>query len=696
MTEEEKRLSSEDDEDTTQFLAQEEDGLLEYALFRAVEEGNISKVMGLLEKNELNVNWQHKNEGNRSALHVAVQNGNSTLVALLLGRGAEVHLRDAYGQTPMNMIVEQERNETLNLVASKAISSLEETKLQLQQFGHEPIMQFRKGIGEATSPTRYLPSLPSPSMSPREDEIVEIPLARNTQKNFIVSGPQRRFGHRGDRRLNYNQYEGINNASNNNMTTMNSSATKKSVSGSHREDAAQPQTAGPSGRFEYPPGRRGDLAAVSADDLNSRLNHIFQNPTPTSKYQSHFPRNAAMSEMMKISHFKTVKNIFIAVLFVAIMNTIVYNYFEHGVILDLPLFFSFFRHFDHALLVWVVIFGISFLAPILEKGIVGGHLSARVAYCIYIIVTLVMVIAVPKYIRAWDFPPPTSAFVMCEFVRLWMKMHSYLMVNRSLRIEKKAGDNDPNVLLYPQNVTFENYFFFLWVPTLIYQISYPRTKKIRLSVVFKSLVETAGTVLYTYAIFARYCLPHSQEFNGDFKSLIFGIFKVMIPGCVVALMAFYGILHSWLNAWAELTRFADRQFYKDWWNATGWSQYYRKWNVVVHNFLHRHIFLECLVTLHLTKNSAMWVTFLLSAIAHEYIIACSLGFYKPILFMMFVIPGVLFIYLTEFFRGWNGWNIFMWAMLFIGHGMLYGLYSRAWYMHYYRDPSEEMSWWDAL
>jgi hypothetical protein len=61
----------------------------------------------------------------------------------------------------------------------------------------------------------------------------------------------------------------------------------------------------------------------------------------------------------------------------------------------------------------------------------------------------------------------------------------------------------------------------------------------------------------------------------------------------------------------------DVQFYTDWWNATGWSQYYRKWNSVVHNFLHRHIFLECKETLHLSTNGAMWATFLLSAIAHE-------------------------------------------------------------------------------
>jgi hypothetical protein len=76
----------------------------------------------------------------------------------------------------------------------------------------------------------------------------------------------------------------------------------------------------------------------------------------------------------------------------------------------------------------------------------------------------------------------------------------------------------------------------------------------------------------------------------------------------------------------------------------------------------------------------------------QYVIGCSLGLYKPILMTVFVIPSrtsisglthhhithrahtqtlvfliaVLFIYITAFFRGWNGWNVFMWFVLFIG------------------------------
>ena len=39
-----------------------------------------------------------------------------------------------------------------------------------------------------------------------------------------------------------------------------------------------------------------------------------------------------------------------------------------------------------------------------------------------------------------------------------------------------------------------------------------------------------------------------------------------------------------------MLRFADRQFYKDWWNCRSFAMYYRTWNVVVHDWLYRYIY----------------------------------------------------------------------------------------------------------
>jgi len=592
---------------------------------------NVAKVIGLLERHDIKINWQNRAVGNKTALHVAVEKENLTLVALLLGRGAEVHIRDETGQTALGLVVERQNDELLKLIAGKTISSLNETKLLIAANRAEP---------DESSPGDGSP---------------------DGRASLNSEASLRKRGH----------------------AAVPASSTRTSQSSGNQWDKSSSQHAG---KLYVP---------KSAEDLNGVLQDIFTSPTPASKYQTHFPRHSAMTAMLRIVHFKTVKNIFVAILYVALINTLVCNFFEDDILLDVPLLVWCFGKFDHALLVWLVIFLFSFLAPLLQKAIIKGYLSSRIAYSFYVISCFFIVVAVPKYIRRQDFPPPTSGFVMCELVRLLMKMHSFLMVNRSLSAEKKAGSNDPNVLLYPQNVNFSNYFYFLWAPTLVYQISYPRTKKIRLGFVLKSFLEAFATVIYTYAIFVRSVLPHSREFMGDLKDLTFGVFTVMIPACCIGLMGFYGLLHSWLNAWAELTRFADRQFYKDWWNAYGWSQYHRKWNVVVHNFVRKHLFLELISTLRLTKPSATWVTLLISAMVYEYVISCSLGFYKPILLVFIVLPSLLLANITSFFRDWNGWNVFMWFILFSGHGLLCGLYARAWQ---FRDTPAEvpLMWWDSL
>jgi diacylglycerol O-acyltransferase-1 len=50
------------------------------------------------------------------------------------------------------------------------------------------------------------------------------------------------------------------------------------------------------------------------------------------------------------------------------------------------------------------------------------------------------------------------------------------------------------------------------------------------------------------------------------------------------------IFHVWLNLMGELTGFADRSFYRAWWNASSLDQFWRLWNMPVHNFLMRTVY----------------------------------------------------------------------------------------------------------
>lgn len=105
------------------------------------------------------------------------------------------------------------------------------------------------------------------------------------------------------------------------------------------------------------------------------------------------------------------------------------------------------------------------------------------------------------------------------------------------------------------------------------------------------------------------------------------------PAIYVWLIMFYTLFHSYLNFWAELTYFADRRFYYDWWNAGDLSEYWRKWNFPIHSFLIRHIYYP-LRRRKINKPVALFTTFFVSAIAHEYLIV---GIFRMINFIAFTL-----------------------------------------------------------
>jgi sterol O-acyltransferase len=137
--------------------------------------------------------------------------------------------------------------------------------------------------------------------------------------------------------------------------------------------------------------------------------------------------------MLKISHFQTIYNIFIAVFLLSFANTLLHNFYENGSPIDFSLLFWCFSKFPEALIVWVGLMLVSFSAYGIQVGLVTRTLSPFVAYTLHAIIVIVKHLTVSIVVRTREYPVATAAFVMCEAVRLTMKMHSYLMVNRLLR-----------------------------------------------------------------------------------------------------------------------------------------------------------------------------------------------------------------------------------------------------------------------
>jgi len=138
------------------------------------------------------------------------------------------------------------------------------------------------------------------------------------------------------------------------------------------------------------------------------------------------------------------------------------------------------------------------------------------------------------------------------------------------------------------------------------------------------------------------------------------------------LLLFFIIFECICNAFAELSFFADRQFYEDWWNSTSWDEFSRKWNKPVHAFLLRHVYGPSIFSYKFSKPSAMFMTFLLSACVHELVMAVVTQKIRMYLFVLQLcqIPLILLSRVPAIKRNKLMGNVVFWLGLYAGFPLL--------------------------
>ncbi|KAK8152163.1 MBOAT, membrane-bound O-acyltransferase family-domain-containing protein [Phyllosticta citrichinensis] len=239
---------------------------------------------------------------------------------------------------------------------------------------------------------------------------------------------------------------------------------------------------------------------------------------------------------------------------------------------------------------------------------------------------------------------------------------------------------------YPNNLTLANFADWTVLPTLVYELEYPRQEKINWWYVAEKTTATFGVIWVMMVISQAYIYPPVTEtlrmkeagmpLLERAREFPWIVSDIMFPMLLEQLLAWYVIWECALNVLAELSRFADRGFYGDWWNSTSWDQYARNWNRPVHVFLLRHVYHSSISSWHLSKGSATFVTFLLSALVHELVMLCLFKKVRGYLFALQLsqIPLVS-LSRTRLLKGRAllG-NIIFWIGLFVGPSLLTSLY----------------------
>lgn len=390
------------------------------------------------------------------------------------------------------------------------------------------------------------------------------------------------------------------------------------------------------------------------------------------------PRNSTLTDLWEIKHIRTIYHIFLAMLFGLLINTAAYDYLNKGKVrLGLSLIIKGFSKFHLLLFFWMCIILASFIVYFGFKfwATIRIHLKPKTfALKLWDKLWLGLIIAYyPCFMYFFtlriienEIPAGASITLLSEITRIFMKSHAFVRSNAP-RVLKYKIHTDGQILC-PQ---LSQFTYFSFAPTLVYQDSYPRSKHIRWNYVALCFLEVIGVIFYLSFLFERFLVSTFEDYglkSYRWQDIVTTVFGNAAAGMLIMLTTHYAVLHAWMNGFAEMLRFSDRMFYKDWWTSTTYDRYYRTWNVIVHDWLYIYIYKD-FIEIILPKNKivAKLTVFFISAVFHEYILGFTFRFFFPILFIQFFGVGVAMTFL-KFKQNFVG-NIVLWYTNALGMSM---------------------------
>jgi diacylglycerol O-acyltransferase-1 len=389
--------------------------------------------------------------------------------------------------------------------------------------------------------------------------------------------------------------------------------------------------------------------------------------------------------------FRGFYNLALLALAVTVLRLVIENYHKYGILVKLPDIDVTSNEWKWATLC-LLLMPIHLVAAVkieleanqlVQKGM-ADHPKIRIWHILNIALTA----GIPTLI-VWfliDSPVAGSAGLFFPTI-LSLKLVSYALVNHDLRqeavdcLDKNNGETtpstaatptdahhpdeipfDPNAVLYPDNLTLNNIFYFWLAPTLCYQTSYPRTKRFRKTYFAKRVIECCMSLMVMYFLVEQYAMPTLRNSIKPMKELSPGrllerLLKLSITSLLIWILMFYAFFYAFLTAFAEVLRFSDRRFYLAWWNSRDLAEYWRLWNLPVSTWAKRHAYLPLVLRRGLPNFQAQFVVFFVSAVLHELVIGVPTHSLYGLAFfaMMAQIPLIWFTAQIRNLRSKWGW-----------------------------------------
>ncbi|XP_052755549.1 diacylglycerol O-acyltransferase 1 isoform X1 [Galleria mellonella] len=372
------------------------------------------------------------------------------------------------------------------------------------------------------------------------------------------------------------------------------------------------------------------------------------------------------------------------------------------------------------------------LGLLIEKGIAVGILSESIG--IFLQVTnILFVITLPVivlYFKGDDFSFVGTTTVCFVYLILFLKLWSYSQTNhwcrnafkgktsktklrrqslsapnwnalnnaehdQTVEDEKSDAAVAAGLVKYPDNLTLKDLFYFILAPTLCYELNFPRTSRIRKRFLIKRLLEVMVGIQLVLALLQQWMIPSLTYSVNTFSQMeamkmTERLLKLAVPNHLIWLCFFYLCFHSFLNLLGELLHFADRNFYGDWWNANNIAVFWSSWNLPVHRWAVRHVYIPITERGH-SKVVASVVVFCISALFHEYLVSVPLQMFRIWAFLgMMVQPPLAVISRFAENRWGPRWgNIIVWSSLILGQPLAIMMYYHDYALAHFTPTQEQ-------
>jgi len=415
-----------------------------------------------------------------------------------------------------------------------------------------------------------------------------------------------------------------------------------------------------------------DSLSTSSKEKDSSNNQgkSFQNEKflEKNKIKKFYKQESLLSELMKKNNYQTIYNIFLSFLLINIAIYTIQGVIEDKFIVNFSNFFSYLDGATYIIKFMLLkqifaIFLIIVVNFIISK--IGRNKLKKFNLLFIFLIKILFAVLFSIFNPKVEFSMLMRIIHFVDNLRCLFKFLSYYIEkvimltysniksnltsdtvseesSRKSCILSDNGEETINICF--KNISYVkeiyNFCYFYQIPTLIYRDNYPRLKEINIIMIFIHFLNLVFSITFIFLIIELKFFPLIQDKNFEFltKDFIRTLVTFCLYSMILLFVIFFGIFHSYFNLFAEIMRFADKNFYSDFFNSLNPNDFMLKLSCYYDDFI--EYYLLNILKAYIPKEFGK---ILLYCIFLEYIFSSSMKIFCPIIAIT-----ILFCYLASF------------------------------------------------